>query len=159
MIKKILFVYTLFIAGFSAKAQENPFVFQSQKEPKSIGDSIWLDTTTVLGVVYEEDPRTANLLNSLAKFNVEGDFVIKDGYQLQISFSSDRSKAEEQRLKFIRMYPSMESRIEYDAPNYTVQVGSFENIDDAEDFRTLITSSFPTCIIQRTRIKIPVSRN
>jgi hypothetical protein len=145
-------------------AQDSTFLFR----PSSSADTLYIndtldmaieDTAKVSGIVYEEDERTQGLLKALAKFNVEGNFVIKDGYQIQISFSSDRATAEEQRTKFIRMYPSIESRIEYDAPNYTVKVGSFENIDDAEDFRTLITSSFPTCIIQRTRIKIPISRN
>lgn len=159
MIKKNLLILALLSAGFSAGAQENAFLLPTQERTNIIGDSILLDTATIIGVVYEEDTRAAYLINSLAKFNVQGDFIIKDGYQIQISFSSERSKVEEQRLRFIRMYPSMESRIEYDAPNYTVKVGSFENIDDAEDFRAVITSTFPTCIIQRTRIKIPVSRN
>jgi hypothetical protein len=121
-------------------------------------ESIDSDTTTITGVVYEEDERTEALLSGLARYTVHGNFVVMDGYQIQISFSTDRATAEEQRQRFIRMYPGMESKIEYDAPNYTVKVGNFENIDDAEDFRELITSAFPTCIIQRTKIRIPIQR-
>ena len=159
MSRNIFLVLSVVFASFYASAQENPFEFKSESENNSITDSILADTVTIIGVVYEEDSRAQSLLYSLAKFNVQGDFIIKEGYQIQISFNADRAKAEEQRLKLIKMYPGVESKIEYDAPYYTVKVGSFENIDDAEDFRTLITGSFPTCIIQRTRIKIPISRN
>jgi hypothetical protein len=130
-------------------AQDSTFFFK----PKSSTDSL------VKGIVYEEDPRTEVLLKELRTYDIQGDVVVIDGYRIQIFFSNERKLADEQRLKFIRLFPEQETMIEYDAPNYTVKVGAFRTRDEAEDFRNIITRDFPMSIIQRHKIKMPLERD
>jgi hypothetical protein len=111
-----------------------------------------------VGIVYEEDERTAGLLRELKTYEIQGDVVIMDGYRIQIYFSNERKLAEEQRMKFIRLFPAFESFIEYDAPNYTVKVGSFRSIEEAEEFRKMITPDFPMSIIQKAKIKMSLDK-
>ncbi len=129
-------------------AQDSTFLFK----PKSETDSL------IKGIVYEEDPRTEALLKELKTYDIQGDMVIIDGYRIQIYFSNERKLADEQRQKFIRLFPEQETIVEYDAPNYTVKVGAFKTRDEAEDFRSIITRDFPMSIIQRHKIKIPLER-
>lgn len=138
----LMFVATI---GFS---QDTTFVFR----PNSNIDSLQT------GIVYEEDERTNALLRELKTYEIQGDVVIMDGYRIQIYFSNERKLAEEQRMKFIKLFPQHESFIEYDAPNYTVKVGSFRTMEEAEDFRAMITRDFPMSIIQKTKIKMPLDK-
>jgi len=129
-------------------AQDSTFLFKS----KSASDSL------VKGIVYEEDPRAEALLKELRTYDIQGDMVVIDGYRIQIYFSNERKLADDQRQKFIRLYPEQETIIEYDAPNYTIKVGAFKTRDEAEEFRNLITREFPMSIIQRHKIKMPLER-
>lgn len=129
-------------------AQDSTFLFKA----KNARDSL------VKGIVYEEDPRAEALIKELRTYDIQGDVVVIDGYRIQIFFSNERKLADDQRQKFIRLYPEQETLIEYDAPNYTIKVGSFRTRDDAEDFRNTITREFPMSIIQRHKIKMPLER-
>ncbi len=146
--KRILFVLFVISAANYMHAQDTTFVFKATNESDSLAK----------GIVYIEDERTDALLKELRTYEVQGDIVIMDGYKIQIYFSNDRKLAEEQRMKFIRLFPQLESFIEYDAPNYTVKVGSFRTMEEAEDFRRLITQDFPMSIIQKTKIKMPLDK-
>jgi hypothetical protein len=146
--KLFAFLFLGLTISYNVYAQDTTFVFK----PANEGDSL------TKGVVYIEDERTDALLRELRTYEVQGDIVIMDGYRIQIYFSNDRKLAEEQRMKFIRMYPQLESFIEYDAPNYTVKVGSFRTMEEAEDFRRIITQEFPMSIIQKTKIKMPLDK-
>jgi hypothetical protein len=131
-----------------AYGQDTTFIFR----PKHTID------TLQTGITYIEDERTEPLLRELKTFEIQGDVVIMDGYRIQIYFSNDRKLADDQRLKFIRLFPQHESLIEYDAPNYTVKVGSFRTMEEAEDFRAAITREFPMSIIQKAKIRMPLER-
>lgn len=131
-----------------AFSQDTTFVFR----PASNLDSL------SAGIVYIEDERTEGLLRELRTYEIQGDLVIMDGYRIQIYFSNDRKLADDQRMKFVRLFPQHESMIEYDAPNYTVKVGSFRTMEEAEDFRAAITRDFPMSIIQKTKIKMPLEK-
>jgi len=139
------------ISSLYSFGQETTFVFKPAAAEST-------DTTSSEGITYIEDERTAVLLRELKTYEIQGDAVIMDGYRIQIYFSNDRKLADEQRMKFIRLYPQHESFIEYDAPNYTVKVGSFRNIDEAEEFRASITREFPMSIIQKMKIKIALGK-
>jgi hypothetical protein len=144
---KYLFILTFLVIN-NAFSQDTTFVFKPASQADSLNQ----------GVVYIEDERTEGLLKELRTYEIQGDLVIMDGYRIQIYFSNDRKLADEQRLKFIRLFPQHESVIEYDAPNYTVKVGSFRTIEEAEDFRAAITREFPMSIIQKTKIKLPLDK-
>ena len=144
-------ILVLSFVGFfflGANAQDTTLVFKPNNANDSIQD----------GVVYEEDPRAEALLRELKTYDVQGDMVVIDGYRIQIYFSNERKIAEEQRQKFVRLFPEHETLIEYDAPNYNVKVGAFKTREEAEDFRIKITKDFPMSIIQRHKIKIPLER-
>ena len=130
-------------------AQDTTLVFKKN----SVNDSL------IKGIVYEEDPRTDALLRELKTYDIQGDMVIIDGYRIQIYFSNERKIAEDQRQKFVRLYPEHETLIEYDTPNYNVRVGAFKTRDEAEEFRASITKEYPMSIIQRQKIKIPLERD
>jgi len=142
----IVFILLSLLQSFHA--QDSTFIFK----PSNFSDS-------TVGVVYFEDPRTDVLLKELKTYDIQGDVVIIDGYRIQIFFTNDRKLAEEQRLKFIRLYPEHETTVEYDAPNYILRAGAFKTRDEAEEFRGLITKEFPMSIIQRQKIKVPIEKN
>ncbi len=146
--KTTIFIMSLMFVATIGYSQDTTFVFR----PSSNIDSL------KTGIVYEEDERVDALLKELKTYEIQGNVVIIDGYRIQIYFSNERKLAEEQRMKFIKLYPQHESFIEYDAPNYTVKVGSFRTMEEAEDFRAMITRDFPMSIIQKTKIKMPLDR-
>lgn len=149
--KFVIMISGVVISSFYSFGQDTTFVFKPAAAEST-------DTTSSEGITYIEDERTAVLLRELKTYEIQGDAVIMDGYRIQIYFSNDRKLADEQRMKFIRLYPQHESFIEYDAPNYTVKVGSFRNIDEAEEFRASITREFPMSIIQKMKIKIALEK-
>jgi hypothetical protein len=145
---KSFFLCILGLISQLIHAQDSTFIFKSRSQSE----------VNQRGIVYEEDPRTDGLLRELRTYEIQGDVVVIDGYRIQIFFSNDRKLADEERRKFIRLYPEHETLIEYDAPNYNVKVGAFKTRDEAEEFRSRITREFPMSIIQRHKIRIPIEK-
>ncbi len=77
------------------------------------------------------------------------------GYRIQIQFSTDKNDLNEARLKFIKSYPKIETYISYDAPNYFLRVGDFEEKNDAEKFKKDIFREFPDNFIVKCNINLP----
>jgi hypothetical protein len=104
---------------------------------------------------YTEDKRTAQLIEFIALPSPPDNKVMLEGYRVQIFFSNDRELIDKNRELFARDYPEIETYIQYDAPNYSIKVGNYRTELQAEELRSKVSASFPSSIIQKTKIELP----
>lgn len=140
--------------------------------PKSFGqDDNWLsfpakndsvklkkDSTTTVSkgrINYTEDKRTAQLIEFIALPTPPENKVMLEGYRVQIFFSNDRDLIDKNRELFVRDFPEIETYVQYDAPNYSIKVGNFRTELQAEELRSKVSTSFPSSIIQKSKIELP----
>lgn len=83
------------------------------------------------------------------------DGVKMDGYRVLIYFNQDKSLSEQQKAKFIRLYPEHKAYLDYMAPNYRVRVGNFRTKLEAEALKAEILEIFPTAIVIEDKIQLP----
>ena len=79
------------------------------------------------------------------------------GYRIQIfkqSGQTARQRAEDARRNFMRSYPDIETDIDYQAPNWTVFVGSFRTKNEALRELKKIERQFPGAFIVGETIQI-----
>ena len=79
-----------------------------------------------------------------------------DGYRIQIFFSESRSVAQSQRAGFINTHENHKAYIDYLAPNYRIRVGNFRTQLQAEKFKQELVSIYPTSIVLKDKIELPV---
>jgi hypothetical protein len=56
------------------------------------------------------------------------------GWRIQLDFSTNKENLEDARMRFIKYHPEIETYITFDAPNWYLRVGNFEDRGDAELF-------------------------
>lgn len=106
-------------------------------------------------VSYDEDNRTAKLIDFMGAPVPPEYKVLIDGYRVQIFFSNDRELINKQRERFTQQHPGVSTYVLYDAPNYSIKVGNFRTDLEAEELRSMISGEFPSSIIQKGKIELP----
>lgn len=91
------------------------------------------DAPDTLGVVIHADERLA-ILTETKKAPSRGGMRSGRGYRVQIYSGSDRQKATQVKIDFIRRFPGQRSYLSYISPTYRVKVGNFRSRGDAEEF-------------------------
>ena len=86
----------------------------------SMADSL-MDESSVVGLEEEKDPN----IDLLIQDYVENKKFM--GYRIQIHASSEKLEALKIRAEFIRRYPNEKSYIIYQAPNFKVRVGNYQD--------------------------------
>ena len=69
-----------------------------------------------------------------------------------ITFFYRENKVEEVRKKFITYHPEIETYLFFDAPNWILRVGDFENKNDAESLIKDIRVHYPNLFLIKTAI-------
>ncbi len=64
------------------------------------------------------------------------------GFRIQIYNGSDRAKATQAKVKFMKLFPGLRSYLVYNAPNFRVRVGDFRNRKEAQDLYNRLAPHF-----------------
>lgn len=103
-----------------------------------------------------QDERVAALLEKHIQNNEA--FNGLSGYRIQIFFDSGsnaKNRANNERRRFISLYPSTQAYVIFDAPNFKVRVGNFRNRLDAEKFLREILKHFEMAYVVPSKIELP----
>ena len=134
--------------------------------PKKIKDTVSksnepvnvkIDTskTTEKTVHYYEDSRLTELQEMYNKKHEEG--LIK-GFRIElfsISGANSRAKAYEALLDFKEKYENTNAYVEWNEPNFEVEVGDYRSRLEAQKALKEFSSSYPFAFIKKTKIKLP----
>jgi len=77
------------------------------------------------------------------------------GYRLQICFDSDKRVIDEARDRFLKLYPMIDTYVEFEAPHFNLKVGDFRTRLEAEKIKREIFGEFVICIIHKDLIQLP----
>jgi hypothetical protein len=78
-----------------------------------------------------------------------------NGYRVQLIFETERRKVEEARNLFVRMYPKIDSYVQFSAPNFLLKIGDFRTYLEAEAIRDELFQEFPTGLILKEPVNLP----
>lgn len=82
---------------------------------------------------------------------------IINGYRTQlfsISGVNSKTKAEEVKANFIRLYPEYTVRLDFFSPNFKVRAGAFRTKLEALHFQNMIHENFPDCYVVSDNINL-----
>lgn len=107
-------------------------------------------------IVVHKDARLENITKFVGrqKESIEGTKI--DGYRIQIFFNESRKVAQSQKASFMSIHGEHKSYLDYLAPNYRIKVGNFRTKLQAEKFKQELISVYPTCIVVKDKIELPV---
>ncbi len=99
-------------------------------------------------------------VDNLLKLNIANNNLQKGipGYQIRIfsqSGQTARQKATDARASFMRNFPEMDARMEYNDPNFQILVGNFRTYTEAYHEKKKIEKVFPGAFIVSEIIEIP----
>ena len=77
------------------------------------------------------------------------------GFRIQIIFDPERKTIDEARGRFTAVYPTIETYVIFNAPNYFLKVGDFRTQLEAEKIKDGLTRDFPTSFIIKEQINLP----
>jgi hypothetical protein len=77
------------------------------------------------------------------------------GFRIQIIFDPERKTIDEARGRFAAVYPTIETYVIFNAPNYFLKVGDFRTQLEAEKIKDGLTRDFPTSFIIKEQINLP----
>ncbi|MFN5846780.1 MAG: SPOR domain-containing protein, partial [Flavobacteriia bacterium] len=77
------------------------------------------------------------------------------GFRIQITFDPERKTIDEARERFTSVYPTIDTYVIFNAPNYVLKVGDFRSQLEAEKIKNSFVSDFPTCFIIKEMINLP----
>jgi hypothetical protein len=103
-----------------------------------------------------QDPRVDMLLEKHIQANAAFDGLT--GYRIQIFFDSGsnaRNRANNERRRFMTMFPQTKAYVSFDAPNFKVRVGNFRTRLEAERWLREIQKHFEMAYVVPSRIELP----
>jgi len=80
------------------------------------------------------------------------------GYRIQIFFDSGsnaKNRANNERRRFLALYPQSKAYVTFDAPNFKVRVGNFRSRLEAERFLKDIQKHFEMAYVVPSKIDLP----
>ena len=78
-----------------------------------------------------------------------------NGYRVQLIFETERKKVEEAKNNFVRMYPKIDSYVQFSAPNFLLKVGDFRSYLEAEAIRDELFKEYPMGLILKEPVNLP----
>jgi len=103
-----------------------------------------------------QDPRVDMLLEKHINANAAFDGLT--GYRIQIFFDSGsnaRNRANNERRRFMTLFPQTKAYVSFDAPNFKVRVGNFRTRLEAERWLREIQRHFEMAYVVPSRIELP----
>lgn len=107
------------------------------------------------------DPRLATLVKKAEpkseRSAPHGPYKTK-GFRVQIYNGSDRAKATDTKLKFLKGFPGTRAYLVYNSPNFRVRVGDYKTRNEAQAMLSRLSIYFNTAMIVPDMITITPSR-
>jgi len=157
---KFIFVSIILINSINSFSQD-----QTLGLPTPI-DTVLTVKDTILELNYNTEQKGAvkvikdERLDQVTEFigrqseSITGSLI--DGYRIQIFFNESRNIAQSQKAGFMNSHSEHKAYIDYLAPNYRIRVGNFRTKLQAEKFKQELINVYPTCIILKNKIELPV---
>jgi hypothetical protein len=132
------------------------FGMQKTQEVKDSVQPLNFNTPIKGKLTVIQDARMANITEFIGrkKESIEGPRI--SGFRIQIFFAESRTVAQSQKASFLSAYSEHKAYIDYMAPNYRVRVGNFRTKLQAECFKQKMIAIYPTCIVLKDKIELPV---
>lgn len=90
-------------------------------------------------VSINQDKKITELLSLKKEINKED----INNYKILIFEGGKQSEANAIKNNFLEFYPSLDSRVDFETPNFKVYVGNFKTKLEADRFRKNIKKNFP----------------
>jgi hypothetical protein len=120
----------------------------------------WVFLSTVITSQAQLEISTGNIdvvqdsrINELVFLEQSIDEI--QGYRLQICFDSDKNVIDEARDRFLKLYPTIDTYVEFEAPHFNLKVGDFRTRLEAEKIKRQIFGEFVICIVHQDLIQLP----
>jgi hypothetical protein len=99
-------------------------------------------------------------VNTLVEKHVQNNQAFNGltGYRIQIFFDSGsnaKNRANNERRRFLSLYPQTKAYVTFDAPNFKVRVGNFRSRLEAEHFLKDIQKHFEMAYVVPSKIELP----
>ncbi|MFO7722502.1 MAG: SPOR domain-containing protein [Bacteroidales bacterium] len=99
-------------------------------------------------------------VNTLVEKHIQNNqnFSGSTGYRIQIFFDSGsnaKNRANNERRRFLALYPQSKAYVTFDAPNFKVRVGDFRSRLEAERFLKDIQKHFEMAYVVPSKIELP----
>lgn len=78
-----------------------------------------------------------------------------DGFRVQLFFDSDKTLVNDARSRFIAKFPTVDTYVDFNAPNFFLKVGDFRTRMEAEKIKTEVEAEFPTSFIVQEKVYLP----
>ena len=78
-----------------------------------------------------------------------------DGFRIQLFFDSDKTAVNDARSRFVSKFPTVDTYIEFNAPNFVLKVGDFRTRMEAEKVKVEVEADYPTSFIVQEKIYLP----
>ena len=113
-------------------------------------DTIQENVDSIFGLKEIKDDRIDLLINDY----IENKKI--KGYRIQIFLSSTKWEAIKTRSEFLKKYQEEKSYLIYQAPNFKVRVGNYQDRLIAQEHLDLIKIDFPSAFIVKDEIEIKI---
>jgi hypothetical protein len=99
------------------------------------------------GVVVHTDPRLAIVIKKNRPVQATGYIHSGHGYRVQIYSGSDRQKATEIKIDFMRRFPGVATYMTFVSPHFRVKVGDYTSRGEAAKMYRQATTLYNPCMI------------
>jgi SPOR domain len=158
--QKTLLIFSLLGSAIAGYSQEENWLSFETESKDSLVENAELDFDAEDGeLILHEDSRIVKLEEfvRLGEESLEG--VLMNGFRVMIYFDQEKNKSEQQKAQFLSLYEEYRAYVDYMAPNYRVRVGNFRSRLEAEKLKQEILAIFPTAIVVKDKIQLPVLNN
>jgi hypothetical protein len=77
------------------------------------------------------------------------------GYRLHISFDSEKSVIDSQRISFISQFPGIDTYLAYRTPYFYFDAGDFRTKAEADEIHKKLIKKFPLSTVVKQAINLP----
>ncbi len=120
-----------------------------------IGIILFQSIHTTAQVTIEKDPRIDGLVKNQSQIIPPAVTPQINGYRIQLSFDQSKAKVDEERARFVSIFPKVDTYVEYTAPNYFLKVGDFRTQLEAENIKSQAQNQFPMSFVVKEKINLP----
>jgi hypothetical protein len=78
-----------------------------------------------------------------------------NGYRIQLFFDTNKAVVDEQRARFVAMFPKVDTYLTFTAPHYFLKVGDFRTQIEAEKVKSEADAVFPTSFVVKEKVNLP----
>jgi hypothetical protein len=98
-------------------------------------------------IVVKKDPRLDVLTSKQAAINKRNSMMTSNGqykgFRIQVISTRDRARAFQLKAELLSKYPEEKTYTLFQSPFFRVRIGNFLKKEDADEFRKLLSKTYP----------------